>query len=702
MTIEKRFGKGVVRDAESFASAGRLLKTGVTTGAIVSTWTWTATLLQSSAVAYKYGVAGAFWYAAGAAVQIILFSIIATNLKRKAPNAHTFLELVKVRYGTSAHLTFLFFAFLTNVIVMVMLIAGSAGVLQVITGMQVEVACLFIPLGVIMYVIHGGLRSAMIMETLLTSVIYMIILAFGVAVYSSDSSQIGSPAKMFELLTAASFRSPVDGNAEGSYMTLASREGLIFGIINLIGNFGTVFVDQAYWQRAIAARPSSSGKAFIIAGLCWFSIPFFFATTMGLAARALESDPSFPIYPLTMTQLEVSMGYPAIYAAIALMGKTGAALITIVVFLTCTCSLSAELSSISTIWAYDVNKTYWDPSARGNKLIDAHIGFFICFGVLMGFVSILFVYADLGMGFLYMVMGIMISSSVAPVAFTLTWHKQSAAGAISGAIVGFVGGIVAWVVTAVSMYGTFTKFSCSQDYPLLAGNLASLLLGLTITGIVSLAKPDNFEWGQFNKIKLVNLDRTKLLHPKEFDPKRSKLRVLVSQIVSWVITATVLVIWPAPMYLTNYVFTETFFAGWVTCAAVWHFLAFLVVFVYPIFESRRHCWQILTAIAAWIMSLSCKPLCSHLNKCCCSSSVVVSTTASGKDLQGIVDRKMQTVSTVSSIAEIHLELQRLNRRSEADPTEMAEAPEPSVSNIPPSPSLVGAGTRSPVNMTRAI
>lgn len=33
-----------------------------------------------------------------------------------------------------------------------------------------------------------------------------------------------------------------------------SLDGLVFGIINVIGNFGTVFVDQAYWQSAIAGE----------------------------------------------------------------------------------------------------------------------------------------------------------------------------------------------------------------------------------------------------------------------------------------------------------------------------------------------------------------------------------------------------------------------------------------------------------------
>merc|ERR1719375_564027 len=47
----------------------------------------------------------------------------------------------------------------------------------------------------------------------------------------------------------------VEGNKDGSYLTMISGGGLMFGIINIVGNFGTVFVDQSYWQSAIAAKP---------------------------------------------------------------------------------------------------------------------------------------------------------------------------------------------------------------------------------------------------------------------------------------------------------------------------------------------------------------------------------------------------------------------------------------------------------------
>jgi hypothetical protein len=69
-------------------------------------------------------------------------------------------------------------------------------------------------------------------------------------------------------------------------MTMQSRDGFIFGLINAIGNFGAVFVDQSYTTAAIAARPSASWKSYLLGGALWFSIPFAMATSLGLASRA--------------------------------------------------------------------------------------------------------------------------------------------------------------------------------------------------------------------------------------------------------------------------------------------------------------------------------------------------------------------------------------------------------------------------------
>jgi len=47
------------------------------------------------------------------------------------------------------------------------------------------------------------------------------------------SDKIGSVSKMHELLVKAAAATPVEGNAGGSYLTMRSKNGLIFGIINV-------------------------------------------------------------------------------------------------------------------------------------------------------------------------------------------------------------------------------------------------------------------------------------------------------------------------------------------------------------------------------------------------------------------------------------------------------------------------------------
>lgn len=49
-------------------------------------------------------------------VQVLLFAVLAIELKRRAPNAHTFLEVVLVRYGKGAHTVYLLFSLLTNIV----------------------------------------------------------------------------------------------------------------------------------------------------------------------------------------------------------------------------------------------------------------------------------------------------------------------------------------------------------------------------------------------------------------------------------------------------------------------------------------------------------------------------------------------------------------------------------------------------------
>lgn len=220
-------------------------------------------------------------YASGATIQVLLFGVLAIKIKRVAPNAHTVAEIVKARWGSSAHATFLFFNFSTNMIVTSMLLLGGAATTQALTGMDYRLAAFLIPWGVIFYTASGGLQATFISTYLHTVTIYLVLVIMiyvvYVKVYSSD--------QIYQLLTNAVNYTPdecaaiytdytpgtyacgkVSSNHKGSYLTMLSGQGLMFGVINIIGNFGTVFVDQSYWMSAIAARPESAAKGYCLGG----------------------------------------------------------------------------------------------------------------------------------------------------------------------------------------------------------------------------------------------------------------------------------------------------------------------------------------------------------------------------------------------------------------------------------------------------
>merc|ERR1719450_743703 len=100
-------------------------------------------------------------------------------------------------------------------------------------------------------------------------------------------------------------------NRGGSYLTMISGKGLMFGIINIVGNFATVFVDQSYWQSSIAASPASSHKGYLLGGLVWFTIPFALATSLGLAGNALN---------VKLSALEANAGLVPPASATVLLG----------------------------------------------------------------------------------------------------------------------------------------------------------------------------------------------------------------------------------------------------------------------------------------------------------------------------------------------------------------------------------------------
>lgn len=567
--------------SEEYSTAGRSIKTGLTAADIVSKWTWAATLLQSANVAYKFGISGPFWYAAGATIQVLLFAVLAVEVKRKCPSVHTILEIVDARWGNPAHLVFLVFAFITNIIVTSMLILGGAATIEALSGVDVYAAAFIIPFGVVLYTAHGGLKATFIASWAHVGIIMIAMCIFMFEIYGTDP-MLGSPKRVWENLRVMRIVMPVKGNRVGSYLTMWSESGLIFGIINIIGNFGTVFVDQSYWQSAIAAKPSATYKGYMLGGVCWFSIPFTLATSLGLAARAFD---------LPVTVNESNSGLVPAAVALHVLGRGGAFLLVLQLFMAVIATASAEQIAVSSLYAYDIYRRYINPKATGQQIVLLSRVGIVCFGIISGLLAIALLQLGLSLGWVYLAMGIFIGAAVFPLAFALVWARCSGIAAISGTVFATLAGIAAWLIQCKVQFpdSPITKDLLGEDYPMLAGCCASLFGSIFITVPLAFIFPQNYDWAEMYKkteSNQIEYDGTAELNTSGEDSMEAMDTALYwTYRAGGALSLVLIIIWPA-LTLPVGDFTESYWGWWVALALAWALAATFACIFLPIWEER--------------------------------------------------------------------------------------------------------------------
>lgn len=585
---------GTVHTSEFFNTAGRSVKTGLTASVIVSQWTWAATLLQSSNVAWNYGVSGPFWYASGATIQVLLFGILAIEVKRRARNAHTVCEMVLARWGKPAHITFLFFCFVANIIVTSMLLLGGAATVNALTGVNTDLASFMIPWGVILYTAAGGLKATFLASYLHTAIIFLVLVTCVYTVYvkefSSDLIYDGlqtvsgySDAECTALYSSGGVSffkpgayacGPVVDNRDGSYLTMLSSGGLKFGIINIVGNFGTVFVDQSYWQSAIAAKPASAHKGYLLGGLVWFTIPFALATSLGLCGVALQ-------LPISSAEAGAGLVPPAV--ATHLFGKFGSVMMATMLFMAITSTGSAEGIAVSSLVTYDVYKTYINPKCTGKQALFISKVVIVIFGLSMGALGVALNHMGLNLGWVYQFMGNAIGSAVIPLWNMLMWKDANAIGAVVAAWGGMVLALSTWLIVCQAEFGEITIDNLGTLNPNLAGNIVALASSGIIHAAFSFVWPQNYDFESMGKIELLEDDKSGL---DEVDYTTEFLDAAKSWIQKWGwgFSIVMVIVWPL-LSIPAGVFTKDYFAFWVFISMAWSFVATFVIITLPIHES---------------------------------------------------------------------------------------------------------------------
>lgn len=269
-----------------------------------------------------------------------------------------------------------------------------------------------------------------------------------------------------------------------------------------------------------------------------------------------------------------------------------------------TSAMSAELIAVSSIWTYDFYQTYINPGASGKRLIYMSHVSCVVYAIIMASFSTGLHYAGISMGYLYLLMGVIISGAVLPASLTLMWDRQSWAAATFSPPLALICSLIAWLVSAKSEFGTLTVDSTGSNNPMLAGNVVALLAPTIFIPILSFAlKSPKYDWQSMKAIRraddhdlaaahnvdieLVPGERRNSLTEEEEEQRKLRRAGKIARSLTVFLTIALLVLWPMPMYGSGYIFSKPFFTGWVTVGILWLFCSAFCVGVYPVWEGRH-------------------------------------------------------------------------------------------------------------------
>lgn len=348
-------------------------------------------------------------------------------------------------------------------------------------------------------------------------------------------------------------------------------------------------------------------------------IPFGFATIMGLGCAALTGDPSFPTYPNPLTSEQVGAGLSAPATAIALLGKGGAVLILILLFMAVTSSTSAELIAVSSLLTFDVYKTYYRPNTDSQTLVKvSHWGIALYAIVLAVFCCILNA-AGISLTWVLTVLGVIVGGAALPVGMILLWEPMSTVAAIAAPWIGFACGVTVWFVTAYKRSGVIDVASTGDTTNALAGNLASFGVGFIMAVVLSYAFPkksrpnptaiagvaivespatpqDKIDQAGSEKPGVpladeVPVPRNELVDYLEsndvepMDPVLAKKGERIAWVANGIFFFGAVVLVPFTLFGSEYIYSRAFFTGWVVVAFIWIWVSVLICVVWPVVES---------------------------------------------------------------------------------------------------------------------
>lgn len=297
------FGRKV-NTGSGFLMAERSIPWYVNSGSIFATYLGSGTLIGGAALAYQYGIAGA-WFDIGGVIALIILALMAKRIRRY--QASTTPDILGARYSKATRTVAAVIVCLAELSMVGYQVRAGGYVLNIVAGLDVNIGMVITIAFILLYTVTAGLVSVVYTDYIQGLLIIIALL-------------IGLPFLFRDAGGFSQFMAEVDPNRMNLF-SMSFNEIMS----TALPTFCLVFVLQPIWQRIFSVKDDSGCvKAVVV------SVPFVLTAVMLVNVFATVGSFLYPeivrdtvILHLAVTGLPKLIGAILLCAGVAIIITTG-------------------------------------------------------------------------------------------------------------------------------------------------------------------------------------------------------------------------------------------------------------------------------------------------------------------------------------------------------------------------------------------
>jgi SSS family solute:Na+ symporter len=440
--------KGQTNTSEQFFLAGREMTAWIAGLSFVSANLGSLELMGWAGAAYQYGILATHWYWIGAIPAMLFLGIVMMPFYYIS-KTHSVPGYLQLRFGEGARaVSAISFGFMTVLMSGVNMYA-MALVMKVVLGWDINVSIWIGAVTVGLYVMLGGLRSAIINEVLQFILIWAGAALIPILGLIEAGGWKNLKIKMAANLGGADYTHLWSGLGSFTHNPMGVHwTGIVFGL-GFVISFGYWTTDFLVVQRVLSASSLRAARLAPIIGAAFKMFVPLIVILPGLLALALLHNPDGSIMHLVGEDIAVRTGQHSYNEVLPLMmvrylgpGLLGMGITALVAgFMS---GMAGNVSAFSTVWTYDIYRAYLKKNGSDSHYVligrwSTVIGMLVSVGtayLVMSAASI--------MDYVQALFSFFIAPLFGTVILGMLWKRATNAGGFWGLLAGTVSSISMW------------------------------------------------------------------------------------------------------------------------------------------------------------------------------------------------------------------------------------------------------------------